>query len=241
MLTHALERPVTSGFGVMRVTDLGTQPSTTNPNKRRRSPDDNGPIPPRTSAGPSASNSYFASNLFDQSHAATRPPNRPYSPALSMMQVRAEDAASKLARKTPLAEGQAQGDKDRDRDTPIMEAAPASTESRRGSKQNTKETAITILSSSESDSEPQPKTTPRLHPAVRNIEKDKEKQSEKGKGDGGDSSEEETMGESERREKERNERSERRESRRVSGDGTVRRGFMAKRGGRHWFARVHVK
>jgi len=236
-LLHALDHPVPSGFGVMRIKDLAPQAGNTNTNnnKRRRSSEDHGPTPPRTSAGPSAPSSYFAPNLFDQNRPATRPPNQPYPMALSMMHVRAEDAANKLARKTPLAEGQAQSGGDRDRDTSMTEAPPTSAQPPAGSKPNTKETAITILSSSESESEPQPRTTPRLPPAIQNVEKENDKELEKDKGSetgGGSAEEEEATGAEERRERER---SEMRESRRPSADGTgnPRRGFMAKRGGRH--------
>jgi hypothetical protein len=145
-----------------------------------------------------------------------------------MMQVKAEDAASKLARKTPLAEGQKQPSPSTtgDRNTPMTEAPsplPVSTQNPKSPITNTKETAIAILSSSESESEPQPiSSAPGFHPAIRDLEKEKKQQQEQG----GDSTEDE------RREKKREETM---DQKRGSGDGTsgVRRGFMAKRGGKH--------
>jgi hypothetical protein len=233
-LTHALESVTpASGFGILRVSH--PQPLTptnylksNNTNKRRRSPEDDGsPNPPRTTAGPS----YFAPNLFDQ-HSA-KSPTQPNTPALSMMQVRAEDAASKLARKTPLAEGQTQLSPStaNQRDTPMTETPPTSTQSPSAAATNTKETAITIFSSSESESEPQPvAAAPKFHPATRVIEKDKDKERKKEQEKSGDSTEDEAeVGEEERRQKER-------EERKRNGEGTsggVRRGFMAKRGGHH--------
>jgi hypothetical protein len=165
-----------------------------------------------------------------------------------MMQVRAEDAASKMARKTPLAEGQAQTSPSEDRDTPMMEAPPTSTQNPAGAKTNTKETAIMIIDSSDSEDELRAvAATRRVRPVTRNLEKGKEeerrKESEKYRDggrereeSGGDSAEEEdeVTRDEERREKERREmRHSRRVSSDVTGSGSVRRGFMAKRGGRH--------
>ncbi|PMD63469.1 uncharacterized protein K444DRAFT_321058 [Hyaloscypha bicolor E] len=237
-LSHALERPGSkpSGFGVLRVQDLVSNPAplTNNPNKRRRSPEDEGrPVPPRTSAGPSASKSYFAPSLFDQ--------NQPARQGQGEVQVviggRAEDA---IRRKSQQNQNQASLSNGGERETAMTDAPAQPTKTT-----NTQATAIEILSSSESGSDsPAPGakfTSNSSHPALRqstqptsptpNTQTPKETESEnetngeavKEKENGGDPTESESS--------DRESAKKHNHTRSMGGSG--RKGFMAKRGGKH--------
>lgn len=186
-LSHALERPRPSGFGVLRVQDLNSTTAPTS-NKRRRSPDDEGrPAPPRTSA---VSTPHIDRILAEHREASRRAQAQP------IIGGRAEDA-TKRAQNASSATAE--------RDTPMTDV-PLDPKSK-----NTLATAIMISSSSESDSdipaEPKAKTQPT--PTPEKAKKSESPEQENGK-------ESTTESESEKR----------------SAAGP-RRGFMAKRGGKH--------
>ncbi|KAE9376606.1 hypothetical protein N431DRAFT_435878 [Stipitochalara longipes BDJ] len=216
-LSHALERtsPRASKFNVMRVQDLASNPApptTNNPNKRRRSPDDEGgPVPHRTSVGPLASISSFAPNPFDHNSARQGQPQVVIGERVGDASRRAQQQAS-------------------ERDTSIIEAPAPKL-------RKPQATTIEILSS-DSDSDVPPRANP-LHPAIRQSalsappqtaprEQSEPKQngeSEKEKRNGGDITDSD---------------SDYKTSKPSSRPGTAgslgggsRRGFMAKRGGKH--------
>jgi hypothetical protein len=136
-LSHALERPRPSGFGVLRMEDLKSTTASTS-NKRRRGSDDVGrPVPPRTSAGPTP---YISRVLSGQ--------NQPSSQGQAQVAIggRAEDA-TKRAQTASSATA--------DAGTPMTDAPPAPKST------NTLATAIEISSSgSESDIPAAPKAKP---------------------------------------------------------------------------------
>lgn len=181
-LSHALERPRPSGFGLLRVQDLKSNTTSTS-NKRRRSPDDEGrPVPPR----PSAVSTPNIDRILAKHHEAfKRLETQPTTAG------RAEDA-TKRAQTASSATAE--------RDTPMTDV-PLDPKSK-----NTLATAIMISSSSSSDSdipaEPNSKTQPTPTP-----EKAKKNESTA-----------EPSSEAE-------------EPKRSSAG--PRRGFMAKRGGKH--------
>ena len=182
-LSHALERPRPSGFGVLRVQDLSKTAPTSN--KRRRSQDDEGrPVPPRTMA--------IATPNIDRIMAEHNQ-TLPQAQAQVVIGGRAEDA-TKRAQTASSATAP--------RDTRMTDV-PRDPKSK-----NTLATAIMISSSSDSDSdipaEPKAKTQPTPTP-------------EKAKKNGKESP---TESESESEERKR-------------GSAGPRRGFMAKRGGKH--------
>jgi hypothetical protein len=175
-LSHALERPRPSGFGVLRVQDLKSNTAPTS-NKRRRSIDDEGrPVPPRTAA---VSTPHIDRILAEHRRAQAQP----------VTGARAENATKRA--QTPSSATAP-------RDTPKTDV-PLDPKSK-----NTLATAIMISSSSDSDSdipaEPKAKTQPTPTP-----EKAKKNESAST-----------TESESEKR-----------------SSAGPRRGFMAKRGGKH--------
>jgi hypothetical protein len=215
-LSHALERqgPRPKGFGVMRIQDLASNPAPTTTNKRRRSPEDEGrPVPPRTSAGP-PTRSYFAPNLFDQNEPARQ----------GQVQVviggQPEDAIKRPQTQASSSTATVE------RDTSMTDAPPATKPT------NTQTTAIEILSSSESESNapPAPKAKA-LHPAIRqpavstspkNQTSKLPNESEASPKENGKKQDDGTNSEDEAKE----------EPKKRSSEGP-RRGFMAKRGGKH--------
>jgi hypothetical protein len=129
-LTHALESQPAPGFGVLRPTNPPINFQQVSGTKRRRTSEDVGE--PR--AAP-ASNSSTSS-----------PSNQGQDQGLAMLPVRVEDAASKYPRKTPLLPGQMR------QDVPMTEAPSSSAAAIPApTPVGTKEAAITIISSSESE------------------------------------------------------------------------------------------
>jgi hypothetical protein len=235
-LSHALERPTSkpSGFGVLRIQDLASNPAppTHNSHKRRRSPEDEGrPVPPRTSAGPPAS-SYFAPNLFDQSQPARQHQGE--------VQVVIGGRAENAIRNSQQNQNQASSSNGGERETAMTDAPAQPTKTT-----NTHATAIEILSSSESGSDsPAPgakSTSNSSHPAPRqstqpisptpNTQNPKETESENEK-NGEAEKEKENVGDPTESESSGHESAKKHQhTRSISGSG--RKGFMAKRGGKH--------
>jgi len=217
-LSHALERPGGSKYSVMRVQDLASNPApstTDNPNKRRRSISDEGrPVPPRTSSGPPTSNNYLAANLFDQISTRQAQPQ-------VVIGERVGDASRRNAQ---------QGN---ERDIPTASSPKL---------RNTQATAIEILSS-DSDSDAPARTTA-SQPPVRKSALSAPPQtalrepSEPAKLNGKAAKENGTRGRSggEASDSDSSHAPSRPSSRpgTAGGHGSgVRRGFMAKRGGKH--------
>jgi hypothetical protein len=225
-LSHALDPPgpKPSGFGVLRVQDLASNPAppANNPNKRRRSPEDEGrPVSRRTSAGPSASSNYVAPNLFDQKQLARQGQVQPQV----VIGGHAADSTLKVQASEPTAK----------RDTPMTDATPPKTT-------YTQATAIEILSSeSESEDLVTASRSNSLHRDARqsvqpgsHIRQSKEPEENKEVGDDDKDMENEKRGEvTESEPSDHESESAKKHKHTRSTSGTGRKGFMAKRGGKH--------